>query len=1008
MNRRTLWTSVRLFTFLLIAAAPVLPQQARYGTGSWDAETLGNHRAVLEVAGKADAVWAHIPWRRRDYAPEKKKIIITKESGTKIANLLRINVNRSYGDLVFQASTPGTYYVYFLPFVSKGQNYPVVTYPAPENTADPTWQKSAQAAVLRSDRCLPEAALTEIQAIDEFDSFYPMEIIAAPDEVDALLRAHADKKYLLFPEDRRFPIRMTGDLPQKWILEGPRTEFAGEAAPGEYYAFQIGLFAGASDIEDVGIRFSDVRSGVGSIAASTMQCINTGGINWDGTPFRKTVAVKRGKVQALWFGAQVPRDLAPGKYRGQVTIQPSGLPPQSVDLALTVTAGAIVDCGDDEPWRHSRLRWLDSMLAFDDDIVRPFTPARVTGNRIGILGRQLTLGPSGLPAQIESYYSPEVTRIQETARLLLAAPMQLIAEDAAGRRLTWSPGTITFTKQNDGVAAWTAASTAGPLKMELSAAMEFDGFVQFKITLLASRDVEVRDVRLEIPLAKEAVRYMMGLGLKGGLRPPSYDWPWEVKKNQDGAWLGDANAGLQFSLRAENYSRPLNTNFYQSKPLNMPPSWFNGGKGGITIRETGGAAVLVSCFGGGRMLRPGQDLHFDFNLLLTPFKPLDTGSQWGTRFFHSYKPVNDAIRVGANTINVHHANNVNPYINYPFLHQNEMKAYIDEAHQKGLRVKIYYTIRELSNRAPELFALRSLGSEIFSTGPGGGFSWLQEHVGSDYIAAWFVPQLKDAAIINSGMSRWHNYYIEGLNWLVDKMQIDGLYIDDLAFDRTTMKRVRKVLDRGRPAAIIDLHSANQNNLRDGFTNSANLYLEHFPYINRLWFGEYFDPNSPPDFWFVEMSGIPYGLMGEMLQDGGNRWRGMLYGMTSRMPYDGNDPSGIWKVWDDFEIQESDMIGYWSPRCPVKTDHKDVLATAYVKQGKTLISIASWAPEDAAVRLAIDWRAVGIDPAKAALTAPEVSGFQPAARFSPDDPIPVPKGKGWLLLLSGGQSRMPLR
>ena len=239
---------------------------------------------------------------------------------------------------------------------------------------------------------------------------------------------------------------------------------------------------------------------------------------------------------------------------------------------------------------------------------------------------------------------------------------------------------------------------------------------------------------------------------------------------------------------------------------------------------------------------------------------------------------------------MHHANNVNPYINYPFLHQKEMKAYIDEAHQKGLRVKIYYTIRELSNRAPELFALRSLGSEIFSTGPGGGFSWLQEHVGSDYIAAWFVPQLKDAAIINSGMSRWHNYYIEGLNWLVDKMQIDGLYIDDLAFDRTTMKRVRKVLDRGRPAAIIDLHSANQYNPRDGFTNSANLYLEHFPYINRLWFGEYFDPNSPPDFWFVEMSGIPYGLMGEMLQDGGNRWRGMLYGMTSRMPYDGNDPS----------------------------------------------------------------------------------------------------------------------
>jgi len=229
--------------------------------------------------------------------------------------------------------------------------------------------------------------------------------------------------------------------------------------------------------------------------------------------------------------------------------------------------------------------------------------------------------------------------------------------------------------------------------------------------------------------------------------------------------------------------------------------------------------------------------------------------------------------------------------------------------------------------------------------------------------------------------------------------IDGLYIDDLAFDRTTMKRVRKVLDRNRPGSLIDVHSANQYDPHDGFGSCANVYLEHFPYINRLWFGEYFDPNSPPDFWLTELSGIPYGLMGEMLQDGGNRWRGMLYGMTARMAYDGNDPSPIWKVWDDFKIQESEMFGYWSPRCPVKTDNKDVLATAYVGRNKSLISLASWAAEDVQVRLSVDWRALGIDPAKAVFIAPEVRDFQPAARFQPDAPIPVSKAKGWLLILA---------
>ena len=81
-------------------------------------------------------------------------------------------------------------------------------------------------------------------------------------------------------------------------------------------------------------------------------------------------------------------------------------------------------------------------------------------------------------------------------------------------------------------------------------------------------------------------------------------------------------------------------------------------------------------------------------------------------------------------------------------------------------------------------------------------------------------------------------------------------------------------------------------MRDGFASSANLYLEHFPYLNRLWFGEYFDYNSAPDYWLTEISGIPFGLMGEMLQDGGNPWRGMVFGMTGRLPWSGQPAAAV--------------------------------------------------------------------------------------------------------------------
>jgi hypothetical protein len=215
-----------------------------------------------------------------------------------------------------------------------------------------------------------------------------------------------------------------------------------------------------------------------------------------------------------------------------------------------------------------------------------------------------------------------------------------------------------------------------------------------------------------------------------------------------------------------------------------------------------------------------------------------------------------------------------------------------------------------------------------------------------------------------------------------------------------MKRIKRVLTQDGHPGIIDLHSANQFNKNDGFNNSANLYMEHFPYLNRLWFGEYFDyEKNDPDFFLTEVSGIPFGLMGEMLEGGGNPWRGMVYGMTSRMPWSEEaDPRPIWKAWDAFGITGSEMIGYWSDNCPVKTDHEKIKATVYKKKGTAMVSIASWEENNAEFKLVIDWKALGIDPAKANIHAPEIKNFQPEKTFDALDMIQVEKGKGWIFII----------
>ena len=174
-------------------------------------------------------------------------------------------------------------------------------------------------------------------------------------------------------------------------------------------------------------------------------------------------------------------------------------------------------------------------------------------------------------------------------------------------------------------------------------------------------------------------------------------------------------------------------------------------------------------------------------------------------------------------------------------------------------------------------------------------------------------------------------------------------------------------------------------------------MEHLPYVDHLWFGEEFNPDSPPDMYLVEMSGLPFGLSGELLQDP-NPWRGMLFGLTARAFYTPIDPVPVWRLWDDFGIQHAKMLGYWDAACPVRTGREDILVTVYKKPGKSLVAVASWAKQPVQCQLQTDWRALGLDPKRATLVAPALEGYQEKAAFKPGDPIPVKPGRGWLLVV----------
>ena len=840
-------------------------------------------------------------------------------------------------------------------------------------------------------------------------------------ELREIVRRHAGEVALVSTESREYPIRRVPGLPARWRAQAQagRASFSGLARPGEFFVFQIGIYA-LQDCGPLAVEFGALTDGVGQIPASALRCLSLGGIDHNGQPFGKELRLKAGQLQALWVGVTVPAT-AQGVFTGTAQVRVTSERSVPVQVTLTVAGQALTDSGDAVARNLSRLRWLDSTVGGEATLTKPFTAVRTQGRAVSVLGRELELGEDGLPARITSYFSPANTRIEAAGREVLAQPVAFVVETGSGR-LAWQNGFGQLT-HTDLEARWTAQSRAAGLRRETTGRLDYTGAGEVRVRLIAERDVEVRDARLEVPFREDAAVYFMGLNRPGGRRPAEVHWQWDVTKRQDCFWLGDVNAGLMLRFKDADYLRPPVNIYYSFRPLRLPQSWGNEGRGGIDLAPAAGPRVLARAYSGPRTLKQGGTLDFVFELYLTPFRPLDTEQQWAVRFQHPSPshlpaPLDKALESadsqhGPNVLNVHQANYYSPYINYPYS-DDSFPAFCDlvqRAHARGTKVRVYYTTREITQNMPELFALHAFNGEIILPGPGkaartlihpgGPHPWLVENLREDFVPAWVDHvggkyAALDLSVITTPDSRWNNFYLEGLQWLVDKSDFDGVYIDDTALDARSLCRARRILD-SRPGRYMDLHTWNHFNGHAGFANNLTIYMELLPYLDRLWLGEGFNASAgSPDFWLVEMSGLPFGVMSEMLE-GANPWRGMVFGETARLGWSG-DPRGLWKVWDTFGIQGTEFLPFFLRDCPVQTDRTNVLATVYRKPGRTFIALGSWAAGDTEVKLRLDWPALGLDPARAVLYAPAIAGMQTENSWRPDEPISVAPKRGWFLVL----------
>ena len=251
----------------------------------------------------------------------------------RVDELLRLDINREFGDIAFEAPSAGPYFVYYLPNVGAGRsNYPKVTYPEPEATADePGWRATGcgqPTCAARAWASLPAAAVVEIQAIDQLNSFFPMQVIATNAEMADLLAAkRPTAAFLVFAEDRSNPIKMTDDLPLRWVRRGAERAVHRRGAARRVLrvpAWRLRRASGGRR-RARGVRRADAEGRRIASRRRRFKCFNTGGVDSAAQPFTRAVRVPQGKVQPSGAASMVPETAPAGDYTGTLRVAPRGL-----------------------------------------------------------------------------------------------------------------------------------------------------------------------------------------------------------------------------------------------------------------------------------------------------------------------------------------------------------------------------------------------------------------------------------------------------------------------------------------------------------------------------------------------------------------------------------------------------------------------------------------------------------------------------------------------------------
>lgn len=572
--------------------------------------------------------------------------------------------------------------------------------------------------------------------------------------------------------------------------------------------------------------------------------------------------------------------------------------------------------------------WQDNRVGISDEVLPPWTPVTIAGDKVGVWGRTYQFGPLPLPASV-------VARNAE----VLAGPVTL-AGTANRKPLVWSGAACRVVEAKPHLARLTTTAESDALRCQGEVCVEYDGMVRCDLSLHPnSEKATIERLALEIPLLPQHARFLHtwpgrwgSAGNSTALPRDGYRGPWKPF-----VWLGDHERGFCWFSESDR-------NFLSPEPDSV-----------LEIERAGDRVVLrVHLVAASQTI--DRPLEYTFGFQATPVKPAQPDA-WDYRIVHmgGYGLDNALLdrlaSCGVRTMCFHeHWTDIQNYPQTP--HGAELEKLVSACHERKIQLLLYFGY-EMSNIAPEWDRYHE---ECLVHPRAGGYKRKPEQIA--YIVCY--------------RSHWQDFLAKGIDRVMAEHGVDGVYLDGTSepwgcanlrhgcgykrpdgsvgktysffATRRTMKRIYTIVKHRNPAGQVNVHQ------------STCMTIPTLAFATSYWDGEQLQGLKrqssplevlPLEAFCAEFMGHNWGVPAELLWYGNGPFRrveAMSLGLLHDVPVrpgsmkDVELAGRLWKTFDAFGRHQATWLPYWASDRFVRPQPADVKVSLYNRPGKGLMVV----------------------------------------------------------------------